>query len=79
MNTFKKEQEWYSKVAIFIHKGDCSKLGQTYDYIYQTWFPSSGHSLRNAPCFDEYLDREDWITGKKTMEENLTKIYLPIE
>jgi len=67
------------KYAVFMHTGDCKNLGNTYDYIYKNWLPSSKYTLRNTECFDEYLDREAWIQGKIPTEKNLTKIYVPIE
>ena len=33
------------KFAVFTHKGKLDKLGETYEYIYQTWLPQSGLAL----------------------------------
>ena len=45
------------KYAVFTHKGELDKVGQTYDYIYQTWLPQSGCELIDAPDFELYDDR----------------------
>ena len=67
------------KFAVFTHYGDCRTIGNTYDAIYHEWLPTSGYKLCNAPHFDEYLDREEWIQGKRTKAELITKIYIPVE
>lgn len=63
------------KYAVFMHKGPYENFQQTYNAIYKQWLPESGHTLRNLPCFELYLNSPD-----KTKPEKLkTEIYIPIE
>jgi AraC family transcriptional regulator len=62
--------------AVFLHKGAYDKLGETYNAIFNSWLLESKNKLRNAPCFDVYLNRD----SRRTKPENLrTEIYVPIE
>lgn len=64
------------RCAVFLHKGPYDKLGETYNAIFSQWLPASGETLREAPCFEEYLNRDP----RRTKPENLrTEIYIPIE
>lgn len=63
------------RYAIFKHKGPYEKLSDTYNAIYRVWLPGSGESLRDAPCFEKYLNNPD----KTKPEQLLTEIHLPIE
>jgi AraC family transcriptional regulator len=67
------------KYATFTHHGTCRNLDKLYDYIYKIWLPSSSHTLRSAPCFEEYIDRGSWIQGKITTEELISTVNVPIE
>ncbi len=44
------------KYAVFTHRGPLDNLRQTYDYIYKTWLPSSGHEIAckmdDFECYD---------------------------
>ncbi|MFH0879846.1 MAG: AraC family transcriptional regulator [Lentisphaerota bacterium] len=63
------------KYAVFLHKGPYSELKQAYDAAYGQWLPASGAKLRNATCFEIYLD-----DVAKTKPQNLrTEICIPIE
>lgn len=63
------------KHAVFLHKGPYDQLGKTYAEIYGQWLPSSGAKLREAPCFEVYLDDPE-----RTPPEKLrTEICVPIE
>lgn len=63
------------KYAIFSHKGPYDTLNDTYGEIMRTWLPKSKYKLRNAPCFEKYIN-----TPYKTAPENLrTNIYMPVE
>jgi AraC family transcriptional regulator len=62
------------RYAVFMHKGPYSGFQKSYDYIYGVWLPQSGAELRDAPCFEKYLNSPD-----KTKPENLkTEIYIPV-
>jgi AraC family transcriptional regulator len=62
--------------AVCLHKGSYSGLAATYNAIFSRWLPTSGRSLRNAPCWEVYLNRDP----RRTKPENLrTEIYIPIE
>lgn len=64
------------KYAVFLHKGSYDYLKDTYNAIFQDWLPSSGHKLREVPCFEQYLNRDP----RRTKPENLkTEIHIPIE
>lgn len=63
------------KFAMFMHKGPYENFQQTYDAIFKHWLPSSGFEIRNAECFEKYLN-----SPEKTKPQNLkTEIYIPVE
>jgi AraC family transcriptional regulator len=63
------------KYAVFNFKGPYEKLHEAYDYIFGKYIPENKIELRNAPCFEKYLNSPD-----KTKPENLkTEICIPIE
>lgn len=63
------------KYVVFLHRGTYGKFGETYDAIFSGWLPSSGEKLRDAPCFEIYLNRDP----RRTKPENLrTEIFVPI-
>jgi Uncharacterized protein conserved in bacteria len=61
--------------AVFIHKGPASEGFKTYNYIFETWMPSSGFGLDQRPHFalmgakykNESPDSEEeiWIPVKR--------------
>lgn len=62
--------------AVFTHNGSYETISKTYNYIYGEWLIESKYHLRDAPCFEVYLNRNP----QKTLPENLkTHIYLPIK
>jgi AraC family transcriptional regulator len=60
--------------AVFLHKGPASNGPQTYQYIFQSWLPSSDYLLDNRPHFavmgekykqeDQNSEEEIWIPVK---------------
>ncbi|MCF8369638.1 MAG: AraC family transcriptional regulator [Bacteroidales bacterium] len=63
------------RYAMFLHKGPYTNFQKTYDFIYGIWLPESKKELRDAPCFEKYLN-----TPEKTKPENLkTEIYIPLK
>ena len=64
------------RYAVFLHTGPYEKLGETYNAIFSQWLPESGAKLREAPCFDVYLNRDP----RRTRPERLvTEICIPIQ
>lgn len=64
------------RYAVFLHSGPYSNFDRTYDSIMSEWYPKSGEKLRDAPCFEEYLNRNP---GRTKPENLMTEIYVPIE
>lgn len=62
------------KWAVFSHKGAYNTLWQTWNWIYQYWYPTSGLELRDVAPFEVYLNHP-FTTPP---EDLLTEIYLPI-
>ncbi|MEZ7890507.1 MAG: AraC family transcriptional regulator [Candidatus Wallbacteria bacterium] len=63
------------KYAVFTHKGPLSTLRSTYDFIYKTYFPKSGHEIVRADDFELYDDR---FTGPNEPNSEFD-IYVPIK
>jgi AraC family transcriptional regulator len=64
------------KYAVFLHKGPYEKFGETYNAIFTRWLPEAGAKLREAPCFEVYLNRDP----RRTRPEKLrTEIFIPIQ
>ncbi|OGV45653.1 MAG: hypothetical protein A2X46_15010 [Lentisphaerae bacterium GWF2_57_35] len=61
--------------AAFMHKGPYENLYKTYQCAYGEWLPASGKKLREAPCFELYLND----CTKTAPADLLTEIYIPIE
>lgn len=63
------------RFAVFKYKGTYTYLDRVYGSIFKSWFPESGITLRDAPCFEKYLNNPN-----KTKPEKLqTEIYIPIQ
>ncbi len=63
------------KCARFLHKGSYEGLADTYNQIFGGWVLKNNIELRDAPPFEEYLNRDP----RRTKPENLrTLIYIPI-
>jgi AraC family transcriptional regulator len=61
--------------AVFTHRGTLATLGETYDYIYGTWLPTSGRELADAPDFELYdMHRFDPTSPSSEMD-----IYIPLK
>lgn len=59
--------------AIFIHKGTADRAGESYDFIYNKWLPSSGFHLANRPHFARM--EPSYKTDSENSEE---EIWIPI-
>jgi AraC family transcriptional regulator len=63
------------RYAVFLHKGPYKNFTKSYDHIMARWYPESGETLRDLPCFEIYLNRDP----RKTKPENLrTEIHVPV-
>jgi AraC family transcriptional regulator len=61
--------------AVTTHLGPYDQMGRTYAKIFGQWLPRSGRELRDAPCFESYLN-----SPENTEPENLvTDIYVPLQ
>jgi AraC family transcriptional regulator len=61
--------------AIFRHVGPYDTLWQTWQAIYRDWLPTSGHELRDALPFEDYVDDPSQVAP----EQLRTDIYVPIQ
>lgn len=62
------------KFAVFHYQGSYTRLGDVYNYIFNTWLLQSDHELRDEPLREKYLNN-----AERTPEDKLkTEIYIPI-
>jgi AraC family transcriptional regulator len=62
------------KYAVFIHQGPYDTLGKTYQRFFGGWLPKSGHELRDAEAFEDYLN-----SPMNTKPEDLvTRVHVPL-
>ncbi|MDQ0122751.1 AraC family transcriptional regulator [Pseudomonas lini] len=62
------------RYAVFEHKGALDTLPQTFQYIWKTWLPQSGHQAADAPEFERYS--EDFNPKLNT---GVLEIWLPLK
>lgn len=60
--------------AVFEHKGSLQSLPETFQYIWKTWLPQSGHEAADAPEFERYS--EDFNPKLNT---GVLEIWLPLK
>lgn len=60
--------------AVFIHQGPVFSIQGTYEYIYGTWFRSSGYKDRYGDVF-EYYDKR----FKDNDPSSIVEIWVPVE
>ena len=60
--------------ATLLHKGPYEGLSASYRVIFGGWLPASGRELRDAPCFEHYLNSPQ----NARPEELLTVIHVPV-
>jgi len=60
--------------ATLLHKGPYENLGRSYGLLLGAWLPKSGRELRDAPCFETYLNSPQGTPP----EELLTLIHAPL-
>ena len=59
-----------------LHKGSYEGLPGAYSFLFAEWLAQQDHELRDAPCFEQYLNRDP----RRTKPENLkTEIYIPLQ
>lgn len=63
-----------SKYAVFTHQGSLDKLMDTYNYVYQTWLPTSGCELSGSFCFEVYDERFNPVGENSELD-----IYVPVK
>jgi AraC family transcriptional regulator len=63
------------RYARIVHTGGYPELRTAYDWLYQTWLPSSGEEPRNLPCVEEYLNDPRQVAAK-VLE---TAVMMPLE
>jgi AraC family transcriptional regulator len=62
--------------AVFTHRGPYSKIENTYEEIFRSWYPSSNACIADQITFCEHI--RAWETGIAE-EDRITKLYVPIE
>ena len=60
--------------AVFTHKGSLDNLGETYDYIYNTWFEESDYELAEGDEIEWYDSRFKFGDPESKMD-----IHIPIK
>jgi len=60
--------------ATLLHKGPYEKLSVAYRLMFGAWLPGGSRELRDAPCFEQYLNSPQ--TARP--EELLTVIHAPL-
>lgn len=63
------------RYAVFLHRGPFETLHETYGFIFSVWLPRSNETLRDASCFETYLNR----APHRTKPANLrTEVWVPL-
>lgn len=63
-----------NRYAIFTHKGSLDKMGDTYNYIYQTGLQDAGCEVSGSFCFELYDERSMSIGDDCELD-----IYVPVK
>ncbi|MFC6444134.1 AraC family transcriptional regulator [Shinella zoogloeoides] len=61
--------------AVLRHKGPYANMGAAYRWLYGTWLPASGRSIRDEVMFEAYLNNPRDVPPN----ELLTEICLPLQ
>jgi AraC family transcriptional regulator len=62
------------RYARIVHLGPYPELKSAYDWLYQTWLPSSTEEPRNLPCLEEYLNDARQVAAK----DLATAVMMPL-
>ena len=63
------------RYARIVHTGPYIELKTAYDWLYQTWLPSSSEEPRDLPCLEEYLNDPRQVAAKDLE----TAVMMPLE
>jgi AraC family transcriptional regulator len=63
------------RYARIVHTGPYTELRTAYDWLYETWLPSSAEELRNLPGLEEYLNDPRQVPAKNLE----TAVMMPLE
>jgi AraC family transcriptional regulator len=63
------------RYARIVHTGPYTELKTAYDWLYQTWLPSSSEEPRDLPCLEEYLNDPRQVSAKDLE----TAVLMPLE
>lgn len=61
--------------AVFRHVGPYDTLWQTWQGVFRDWLPHSGEEMRDATCFEDYVDDP----SQTAPDELRTDIFIPIQ
>ncbi|MGD9476599.1 AraC family transcriptional regulator [Shinella sp. G-2] len=61
--------------AVLRHKGPYANMGSAYRWLYGTWLPASGRSIRDEVMFESYLNNPREVPPN----ELVTEICLPLQ
>ncbi len=61
--------------AVLRHQGPYANMGAAYHWLYATWLPASGRSIRDEVMFETYLNNPREVSPS----ELLTEIHLPLQ
>ena len=62
------------RYARIVHTGPYTELRVAYDWLYQTWLPTSGEEPRDHPCVEEYLNDPRQVAAKDLQ----TAVMMPL-
>lgn len=63
------------RFAVMTYKGPYSELPKAYNWLYGTWLPNAGVEVRDAVCFEDYLNDPRHVAPN----DLLTDIFMPIK
>ena len=63
------------RYARMMHTGAYNELKTAYNWLYQTWLPTSGEEPRDLPCVEEYLNDPRHVSAKDLE----TAVMMPLE
>lgn len=63
-----------NKYAVFTHKGNLDKLGDTYNYIYQTAIQEHGCEMAGSYCLESYDERFNPVGDDSELD-----IWVPVK
>jgi AraC family transcriptional regulator len=61
--------------AVLTHKGPYADMPKAYQWLFAGWLPQSGHTIRDIPMFEVYLNNPRDTPPK----DLLTEIWMPLQ